>query len=43
MFLTSWQTFDVWSPIANPTMDTRGEKSGWFGWAVGRQDEHHPQ
>src|SRR5918994_3095917 len=33
MFLTAWQTHDVWSPIANPTMDTRGEKSGWFGWA----------
>ena len=33
MFLTAWQTFDVWSPIANPTMDTRGEKSTWFGWA----------
>ncbi|MFM7507270.1 MAG: ABC transporter substrate-binding protein, partial [Rubrivivax sp.] len=33
MFLTAWQVFDVWSPIANPTMDTRGEKSGWFGWA----------
>ena len=33
IFLTAWQTFDVWSPIANPTMDTRGEKSGWFGWA----------
>jgi peptide/nickel transport system substrate-binding protein len=33
MFLTAWQTYDVWSPIANPTMDTRGEKSGWFGWA----------
>ena len=33
MFLTAWQTFDVWSPIANPTMDARGEKSGWFGWA----------
>src|SRR5688572_4867722 len=34
MFLTAWQTYDVWSPIANPTMDTRGEKSGWFGWAT---------
>jgi peptide/nickel transport system substrate-binding protein len=34
MFLTAWQAFDVWSPIANPTMDTRGEKSGWFGWAT---------
>lgn len=34
MFLTAWQTFDVWSPIANPTMDTRGEKSTWFGWAT---------
>ena len=33
MFLTAWKVFDVWSPIANPTMDTRGEKSGWFGWA----------
>jgi peptide/nickel transport system substrate-binding protein len=33
MFITAWQAFDVWSPIANPTMDTRGEKSGWFGWA----------
>jgi peptide/nickel transport system substrate-binding protein len=33
MFLTAWQAFDVWSPIANPTMDTRGEKSVWFGWA----------
>ena len=33
MFLTAWNVFDVWSPIANPTMDTRGEKSGWFGWA----------
>ena len=33
MFLTAWQAFDVWNPIANPTMDTRGDKSGWFGWA----------
>ncbi|MFO1285982.1 MAG: ABC transporter substrate-binding protein [Rubrivivax sp.] len=33
MFLTAWQAFDVWSPIANPTTDTRGEKSTWFGWA----------
>ena len=34
MFLTAWQAFDVWSPIANPTTDTRGEKSTWFGWAT---------
>ena len=34
VFLTAWQAFDVWSPIANPAMDTRGEKSGWFGWAT---------
>ncbi len=34
MFLTAWQAFDVWSPIANPTIDTRGEKSAWFGWAT---------
>ena len=33
MFMTAWQAFDVWSPIANPTTDTRGEKSTWFGWA----------
>ena len=33
MFLTAWQTFDVWNPIGNPAMDTRGEKSTWFGWA----------
>ena len=33
MFFTAWQTFDVWNPIANPMMDTRGDKSGWFGWA----------
>jgi len=34
MFLTAWQAFDISSPIANPTMDTRGEKSTWFGWAT---------
>jgi peptide/nickel transport system substrate-binding protein len=33
MFLTAWQGHDIWNPIANPTMDTRGEQSGWFGWA----------
>jgi peptide/nickel transport system substrate-binding protein len=33
MFLTSWTAFDVWNPISNPAMDTRGEKSTWFGWA----------
>ena len=32
MFLTAWQTFDIWSPIANPALDSRGEKSVWFGW-----------
>jgi peptide/nickel transport system substrate-binding protein len=34
MFLTAWQAFDIWSPISNPTTDTRGEKSTWFGWAT---------
>ncbi len=34
MFLTAWQTFDVWNPISNPAMDSRGEKSTWFGWAT---------
>jgi len=33
MFITSWTAFDVWNPIGNPAMDTRGEKSTWFGWA----------
>ena len=33
MFLTAWQAHDIWNPIANAAMDTRGEKSGWFGWA----------
>ena len=32
MFLTAWTATDVWNPISNPTMDTRGEKSVWFGW-----------
>ncbi len=34
MFLTAWQAFDVASPISNPMMDSRGEKSTWFGWAT---------
>jgi peptide/nickel transport system substrate-binding protein len=34
MFLTSWTAFDVWNPISNPAMDSRGEKSTWFGWAT---------
>ena len=33
MFLTAWQAHDIWNPIANAALDTRGEKSGWFGWA----------
>jgi len=37
MFLTAWQGPDIWNPIANPTMDTRGEASGWFGW--GKDDK----
>jgi peptide/nickel transport system substrate-binding protein len=32
IFLTAWGAFDVWNPIANPALDTRGEKSVWFGW-----------
>jgi peptide/nickel transport system substrate-binding protein len=34
MFITSWTAFDVWNPIGNPAMDSRGEKSTWFGWAT---------
>jgi len=33
MFLTAWQGHDIWNPIANAAFDTRGEASGWFGWA----------
>jgi len=33
MFLTAWQGFDIWNPISNAALDTRGEQSGWFGWA----------
>ncbi|HEX2648929.1 MAG TPA: ABC transporter substrate-binding protein [Burkholderiales bacterium] len=33
MFLTAWQGPDIWNPIANAALDTRGEASGWFGWA----------
>jgi peptide/nickel transport system substrate-binding protein len=33
MFLTAWQAHDIWNPIANAAFDTRGTKSGWFGWA----------
>ena len=32
MFLTAWQGHDIWNPIANAALDTRGEQSGWFGW-----------
>ncbi len=32
LFLTAWQAFDVWSPMANPALDSRGEQSAWFGW-----------
>jgi peptide/nickel transport system substrate-binding protein len=37
MFLTAWTAQDIWSPISNPAMDTRGEKSVWFGWATDDQ------
>jgi peptide/nickel transport system substrate-binding protein len=37
MFLTAWQGPDIWNPIANAALDTRGEKSGWFGW--GKDDK----
>ncbi|MCC6213160.1 MAG: ABC transporter substrate-binding protein [Burkholderiales bacterium] len=32
MFITAWQGPDVWNPIANAALDTRGTASGWFGW-----------
>jgi peptide/nickel transport system substrate-binding protein len=37
MFLTAWQGPDIWNPIANAALDTRGEQSGWFGW--GKDDK----
>lgn len=37
MFLTAWQGHDIWNPIANAALDTRGEASGWFGW--GKDDK----
>ena len=37
MFLTAWQSHDIWNPIANAALDTRGEQSGWFGW--GKDDK----
>ncbi len=40
MFLTAWQGPDIWNPIVNPTLDTRGEASGWFGWG---KDEKIPE
>lgn len=40
MFLTAWQGPDIWNPIVNPTLDTRGEASGWFGWG---KDDRIPE
>jgi peptide/nickel transport system substrate-binding protein len=37
MFLTAWQGPDIWNPIVNAALDTRGEASGWFGW--GKDDK----
>ena len=34
LFMTSWTAFDIWNPVSNPAMDSRGEKSTWFGWAT---------
>ena len=33
MFLTAVAGARHLNPIANAALDTRGEKSGWFGWA----------
>ena len=32
--ITAWQAHDVNNPISSPMMDSRGEKSTWFGWAT---------
>lgn len=33
MFFTAFNAFDMWNPLVNAMADTRGEQSGWFGWA----------
>ncbi|MBL8361669.1 MAG: ABC transporter substrate-binding protein [Rubrivivax sp.] len=36
LFITAFWGFDLWSPIANPMTDARGEK-GFFGWPADDQ------
>lgn len=32
MFCTAWVAADIWSPLSNAALDTKGEKASWFGW-----------
>jgi peptide/nickel transport system substrate-binding protein len=32
MFCTAWTAPDIWSPITNPAVVAKGDKSPWFGW-----------
>ena len=32
MFLTAWQAADIASPITMAALESKGEKSSWFGW-----------
>jgi peptide/nickel transport system substrate-binding protein len=32
MFCTAWVAPDIWSPLSNAALDTKGEKASWFGW-----------
>jgi peptide/nickel transport system substrate-binding protein len=34
LYLASIQAYDVWNPVGNVAMDTRGEKSPRSGWAL---------
>lgn len=43
MFLTAWQTFDVWSPIAEPDDGHPWREVGLVRLGVGRQDDRRPR
>jgi peptide/nickel transport system substrate-binding protein len=32
MFCTAWVAPDIWSPLNNAALDTKGRKASWFGW-----------
>ncbi|TDT99283.1 peptide/nickel transport system substrate-binding protein [Azorhizobium sp. AG788] len=32
LFFTNWIGAEVWTPLVNPMLNTRGKKGGFFGW-----------